>query len=244
MFRQVYAGSQYAWHSSNLTLNIYCRSKIHIVGIILNHLASITFHSTQHLRSWSGLRHYDSTTPSMSDRCKLIRSCWKLCHMQVVCVAFSKHGTHLRRVVSLSYFPVFHNIMCLMLIFCRRILRIGFPIHFFLFHILQNMVVRIWRKIIKIKFLLLYIVYKKNAETSSSTILTNKETIHWAHYIKNICLFYQRVLFSDRFLLLLLGFSVCWRTNRSRGYHTPNSQCFSTGIVYQLYLSLKLIVLI
>jgi hypothetical protein len=50
--------------------------------------------------------------------------------MQVVCVAFSKHETPLR-VVSLSYFPVFHNIMCLMLIFCRRILRIGFQIHFF-----------------------------------------------------------------------------------------------------------------
>jgi hypothetical protein len=74
---------------------------------------------------------------NLSENKSDIRSCWKLCHMQVVCVAFSKHETPLR-VVSLSYFPVFHNIMCLMLIFCRRILRIGFSIHFFVPYIRKH----------------------------------------------------------------------------------------------------------
>jgi hypothetical protein len=176
---------------------MYCQSKSHIVGIILNRLAPITFqvHSTYY-GPWSGLRHYDSATPSTSDRCKLIRSCWKSCHMQVVCVAFSKHETPLR-VVSLSYFPVFHNSMCLMLIFCRRILRIGFPIHFFVPYITKHVPYLKKKYYFFLKFLLLYIIYKKNAETSSSTILTNKKTIYWTHYINNICHCFISLIYSQ-----------------------------------------------
>ena len=37
------------------------------------------------------------------------------------------------------------------------------------------------------------------------------------------------------FILLSLGRSTCWWINSTRGYHSPSSQCFGTGMVYYIY---------
>ena len=49
-------------------------------------------------------------------------------------------------------------------------------------------------------------------------------------YLRHICLT-MKTLISNKYL--------CWWTISPEWYHPPSSQCFSTKIVYQIYLLLK-----